>query len=152
LHQWKRPNWIQSAVQQLKNSAMQWFNLAAQPKYQFLVIGVLHFLGSQFNIFEQFMTAAATSSASFQAVLHKVLTVQGCLLLWSGGQLLNRLRKEWAKTAINSQVVASRANMGEWSASACSSAVSGTRRRSRVPTVSGRHKVCQCLHPPPTSG
>ena len=114
LHQWKRPNWIQSAVQQLKNSAMQWFNLAVQPKYQFVVIGVLHFLGSQFNIFEQFITAVATSSASFQAVVHKVLTVQGCLLLWSGGQLLHRIRKEWAKTAINHQVVASRANMDEW--------------------------------------
>ena len=39
--EWKRPSWVQSAVRNLKKSAMQKIQVAMQPQWQFLVFGVL---------------------------------------------------------------------------------------------------------------
>ena len=114
LDQWGRHSWTQSAADQLNKLAMPWLKLAVQPKYQFLVLGVLHFLRDQFPILDKFMTAVADSSGSFQSVMYKVLTLQAVQLLWSGGQWLNQIRKQSQNIAITSQVVATRANMDEW--------------------------------------
>ena len=84
------------------------------PQWQFLVLGVLHFLSGQFPSVDKFMTAVAAPSGAFQSVLYKVLTVQACQLLWTGCQCLNSIRDEVGKTAITSQVVATRANINEW--------------------------------------
>jgi len=112
--QWGHHSWIQAGAYQLKKSAMPVFKLAVQPQYQFLVLGVLHMVTGQFPILDKCMAAVTDSSGFFQSVLYKVLTLQAVQLLWSGGQLLNQIRKESKKIAITSQVVATRANMDEW--------------------------------------
>ena len=112
--EWKRPSWVQSAVRNLKKSAMQKIQVAMQPQWQFLVFGVLQLLSWKYPSVDEFMKTVAAPSGAFQSVLYKVLTVQACQLLWTGCQCLNSIRDEVGKTAITSQVVATRANINEW--------------------------------------
>jgi hypothetical protein len=85
-----------------------------QPQYQFVAIGLLQFLSAQIPVVDQWLTAVSEASGGFQAVLQKVLTLQACQLLWTGCWTLHSIRKECTKSAITSQVVATRANMDEW--------------------------------------
>jgi hypothetical protein len=101
-------------VYKWNESAKKCLRVAVQPQYQFVAIGLLQFLIGQFPILGQFTMAVAKSTGGLQSVLQKVLTVQACQLLWMGSQCLNSIRKECKKSAITSQVCATRANMDEW--------------------------------------
>jgi hypothetical protein len=105
---------FQSAVRQRSEQAKKCLKVAVQPQYQFLAFAIVQFLSAQVPVVDQCLTALADATGGFQAVLHKVLTVQACQLLWSGCWCLNSIRKECTKSAITSQVVATRANMDEW--------------------------------------
>jgi len=111
---WKGTSWAQSAVRKWNDTGKKCVRVAVQPQYQFLVIGLLQFLTGQFPILGKFMSAVAKSTGGFKSVLHKVLTVQACQLLWMGCQCLNNTRKECKKSAITNQVIASAANMIDW--------------------------------------
>jgi len=104
----------QSAVRQWSEQARKCLRVAVQPQYQFLVFAVMHVLSAQTPVVDQCLTAVAEATGGFQSVLHKVLTVQACQLLWTGCWTLNSIRKECTKSAITSQVCAARANMDEW--------------------------------------
>ena len=104
----------QSVVYKWNESAKKCLRVAVQPQYQFVAIGLLQFLIGQFPILGQFTMAVAKSTGGLQSVLQKVLTVQACQLLWIGCQCLNSIRKECTKSAITSQVCATRANNDEW--------------------------------------
>jgi len=104
----------QSAGCQWSEQARKCLRVAVQPQYQFLALAVMHVLSAQIPVVDQCLTAVAEATGGFQAVLHKVLTVQACQLLWTGCWTLNSIRKECTKSAITSQVCATRANMDEW--------------------------------------
>ena len=111
---WKRISWTQSAVYKWNESAKKCLRVAVQPQYQFVALGLLQFLIGQFPTLGQFTVAVNDLTGGLQSVLQKVLTVQACQLVWMGYQSLNSIRKECTKSAITSQVIATRANMDEW--------------------------------------
>ena len=111
---WKRISWTQSAVYKWNASAKKCLRVAVQPQYQFVALGLLQFLIGQFPTLGQFTVAVNDLTGGLQSVLQKVLTVQACQLVWMGFQSLNSIRKECTKSAITSQVIATRANIDEW--------------------------------------
>ena len=104
----------QAAMRKWNESAKKCLKVAVQPQYQFLAFAIVHFLSGQIPVLDQCLTAVAEATGGFQSVVKKVLTVQACQLLWSGVWFLNSIRKECTKSAITSQVIATRANMDEW--------------------------------------
>jgi hypothetical protein len=104
----------QAAMRKWNESAKKCLKVAVQPQYQFLAFAIVHFLSGQIPVLDQLLTAVAEATGGFQSVVKKVLTVQACQLLWSGVWFLNSIRKECTKSAITSQVIATRANMDEW--------------------------------------
>jgi len=92
----------------------QFLEYGLQPRCQFAAFFLVQLLYSCSKSVQEFLTAVQPLYEWLQSVLLKVLAVQAVLLLWSGYQLTQSLLDECSKTAITSQVVATRSNNDEW--------------------------------------
>ena len=118
--EWDRFNsWRQWEVKkaQLKKSVWRWWKFSAvlqNPWLQFGLFAVLEVAVMMSPTVRDVADTVVTYSGGFMSVMKKVLAVQSAQLLFFGCLWFRKLCSNCSKTAITSQVAATRANIVEW--------------------------------------